>query len=125
MDTKLKILLIEDDTDQVFLYQSKFELEGFEMLSSRYGSEGLRIAGEQKPDIILLDLVLIGESGLDVLANLKKNAPVKNIPVIILTNLERDDAKAKAKELGAADFLTKANMMPSDVVRRIREILKK
>ncbi|MFA5135006.1 MAG: response regulator [Patescibacteria group bacterium] len=125
MDTKLTILLIEDDPDQIFLYQSKFELEGFGMLSARYGSEGLKLAREQKPDIILLDLVLIAENGLDVLASMKKDPLVKNIPVMILTNLERDDAKTKAKELGAVDFLTKANMMPSDVVRRIREILKK
>ncbi|MFA6099031.1 MAG: response regulator [Patescibacteria group bacterium] len=125
MDKKLKILLIEDDPDQVFLYQSKFELEGFELAAARYGSEGLRLAREQKPDIILLDLVLIAESGLDVLAKLKKDPLTKNIPVVILTNLVQEDSVIKAKKMGATDFLTKTDVMPSDVVSRIREILKK
>ena len=119
-----KILLIEDDPDQIFLYRSKFELEGLELVSSRYGSEGLRLAREQKPDIILLDLVLIAESGLDVLATLKKDPITHNIPVMILTNLVQKDVETKAKELGAVDFLVKTDMMPSDVVKRVREILK-
>lgn len=124
MSKKQKILLIEDDPDQIFLYRSKFELEGFELISARYGAEGLRLAKEQKPDIILLDLVLIAESGLDVLANLKKDPATKDIPVLILTNLVQKDVKNKAKEQGAVDFLVKTNMMPADVVKRIKEIIK-
>lgn len=124
MAKKQKILLIEDDTDQIFLYQSKFEIEGFELISSRTGDEGIAKAKTKKPDIILLDLVLIAESGIDVLAKLKKDPAIKSIPVIILTNLVQKGKMEKAKELGAADFLIKANMMPSEVVQRVREILK-
>ena len=124
MTNKPKILLIEDDPDQIFLYQSKFSIEGFELVASRTGDEGINIAKTEKPDVILLDLVLIKESGLDVLEKLKKDEATKNIPVIVLTNLVQKENKARALELGAADFLVKTDMMPSDVVKRVREVIK-
>lgn len=124
MTTKSKILLIEDDPDQIFLYQSKFEIEGFDFISSRDGDAGIAKAKSEKPDCILLDLVLINESGIDVLEKIKKDQNIKQIPVIIHTNLVQKDNKQKAIELGAADFLIKTNMMPSDVVKRVRKLLK-
>lgn len=125
MDKKPKILLIEDDPDQIFLYQSKFEIEGFELVSSRTGDGGIALAKNEKPDAILLDLVLIAENGIDVLQKLKKDAMTKNIPVIILTNLVQKDKKAKAIELGAVAFLIKTDVMPSDVVKSVKEVLVK
>jgi len=128
MDSESKqptVLLIEDDTDQIFLYQSKFELEGFEFISSRTGDEGIAKAKTQKPDVILLDLVLIAESGIDVLEKLKKDEATKNIPVLILTNLVQKEKKEKALKLGAADFLIKTDMMPSDVVKKVKAVLRK
>lgn len=124
MDKKKKILLIEDDPDQIFLYKSKFEIEGFEVISSRTGDDGITLAKNEKPDIILLDLILIAESGIDVLSKLKKDKATKHIPVIILTNLVQKDNKENAKKLGAIDFLIKTDMMPADVVKRLREVLK-
>ncbi len=124
MTTKPKILLIEDDSDQIFLYQSKFEIEGFDFISSRDGDAGITKAKSEKPDCILLDLVLINESGIEVLEKIKKDQNIKHIPVIILTNLVQKDNEQKAIELGAADFLIKTNMMPSDVVKRVRKLLK-
>ncbi len=123
MDKKKKILLIEDDPDQIFLYQSKFEIEGFDIISSRTGDDGITLAKIEKPDIILLDLILIAESGIDVLSKLKKDKATKHIPVIILTNLVQKDNKENAKKLGAIDFLIKTDMMPADVVKRVREVL--
>lgn len=120
----MKVLLIEDDPDQVLLYRSKFELDGFEVSAARNGAEGLQCAREQKPDIILLDLVLIGESGVDVLMQLKKDQATKKIPVVVLTNLVQEEIIGRTKKLGAVDFLAKTDTMPSDVVKRIQEILK-
>lgn len=123
MENKPKILLIEDDTDQIFLYQSKFKIEGFDLIFSRTGQEGLKLAKKENPEVILLDLVLIAENGLDVLAMLKKDPELKRIPVIILTNLVQEGTKERAKALGATDFLVKTDMMPSDVVKRVKEII--
>lgn len=124
MDKKYKILLIEDDPDQIFLYQSKFELEGFDFFSVRTGAEGLEMARTKKPDLILLDLVLIAESGVDVLVDLKKDPATESIPVVILTNSVKEGLIEKTKKLGAVDYIIKANMMPSEVVNRVGEILK-
>lgn len=118
------VLLIEDDPDQIFMYQSKFELEGFNLISTRKGDEGIATAKTRKPDIILLDLVLIAESGLDVLQKLKQDNETKKIPVVILTNLVKKEAMEKAKNLGAADFVVKTDVMPGGVVQKVRDILR-
>lgn len=119
------VLLIEDDPDQIFMYQNKFELEGFEFFSARKGDEGIALAKSHKPNAILLDLVLIAENGLDVLEKLKQNDETKNIPVVILTNLVKKEAMDRAKNLGAVDFIVKTDTMPGSVVQKIRDILKK
>lgn len=119
------VLLIEDDPDQIFMYQNKFELEGFACISARKGDEGIALAKTRQPDAILLDLVLIAENGLDVLEKLKQNDETKNIPVVILTNLVKKEAMDRAKNLGAVDFIVKTDTMPGSVVQKIRDILKK
>lgn len=124
MPHKPTVLLIEDDPDQILMYRTKFELEGFLFLSTQKGRDGIELAKTKHPDLILLDLVLIGENGLDVLRQLKRNDATKNIPAVILTNLVKNDAVEKAQELGAADFLVKTDIVPSDIVQRVRRILK-
>ena len=125
MEKKITVLLIEDDPDQIFMYQTKFELEGFSFLSARKSSEGISFAKTKNPDIILLDLVLIAESGLDVLEVLKRDVTTQSIPVLILTNLVKKEAMQKAKELGAIDFLIKTDTVPSAVVAKVKEVLNK
>lgn len=120
---KNRILFIEDDVDQIFLYQSKFELEGFEFLTARYGRDGLAIAVEKQPDLILLDLVLIKEDGMEILKQLKEDGKTKKIPVIILTNLAKKDLAEKSKELGAVDFIVKAEVTPTDIVSKVKKVL--
>lgn len=119
-----KILFIEDDQDQIFLYQTKFELEGFEFIAARHGNEGINLAIEKQPDLILLDLVLIKEDGMEVLKKLKEDKKTSNIPVIILTNLAKKDLAQKGKDLGAVDFVVKSQTVPSDVVRIVKGVLK-
>ena len=125
MNTKPKILLIEDDKDQIFMYRFKFEKEGFAFLSARTGAEGLQIAKTEQPDLILLDLVLIKESGVDILEKLKADEAVKNIPVIILTNLAKKEMKVRAQELGIVDFIIKTQILPSELVARVKKALKR
>lgn len=124
MEKKHKILLIEDDRDQIKMYQFKFEMDGFIFTSGRSGEEGIKIAKEQNPDLILLDLVLINESGVEVLEKLKKDKAAKNIPVIILTNLAKKTMKEKSKELGAIDFIIKTQVNPSDLVKKVKKVLR-
>jgi len=120
---KPTVLLIEDDPDQIFMYQSKFELEGYEFISARKGDEGMDLAKTEKPDIILLDLVLIVENGLDVLEKLKQDKVTQMIPVVVLTNLVKKEAMKKSRDLGAVGFLVKTNTVPADVVWEVQKIL--
>jgi len=121
---RYKILLIDDDQDQIVLYQSKFELEGFEFFNSRFGNEGVTMAEKKQPDLILLDLILIQEDGQCILRELKKNRMTKKIPVIILTNLAKKDLAERCAELGAVDFIIKAQTTPGEIVKKVKTILK-
>ena len=124
MNLKPKILLIEDDKDQIFMYRFKFEKEGFEFLSATNGAEGFQTAKTQEPDLILLDLVLVNESGIDALEKLKADPNTTNIPVIMLTNLAKKELKAQAEKLGIVDFIIKSQVLPAELVKRVREVIK-
>jgi DNA-binding NtrC family response regulator len=121
----MKVLFIEDDPIQVMVMGSKFKLEGFNYFSASNGKEALNLAAKESPDIVLLDVLLGGENGLDVLENHRKNKKIKNIPVIIFTNyLERDSVK-RAEELGAIDFIIKAGVTPKKMVEIVNNCLKR
>lgn len=124
-ESKIKIVLVEDDTFLAGMYVTKLNLEGFETHLAADGEKGLKLAKQEKPAIILLDVVLPKMSGFDVLKDLKQDPQTKKIPVILLTNLgQRDDVK-KGLDLGANDYLIKAHFMPSEVVEKIKRIVKK
>ncbi|PIS42381.1 MAG: response regulator [Candidatus Kerfeldbacteria bacterium CG08_land_8_20_14_0_20_40_16] len=122
---KSRILLIEDDQDQINMYQFKFEKEGFEFLAARNGKDGLNMAKTLRPDLILLDLVLINENGIEVMEKLKALPETKTIPVIILTNLAKKTMKERSKELGSVDFIIKTQISPADLVKRVKAVLEK
>ncbi len=119
-----KILLIEDDPDQIALYSAKFSLEGLKMITARTGEAGLKKAVEEKPDFILIDIVLEEMDGMEVLKRLKKDKKTKDIPAAIITNLLKGELIEEAKKLGAVGFWPKTEVMPYQVVNRIKEILK-
>lgn len=120
-----KILLIEDDSDQILMYQTKFELEGHEFLAAENGPEGLKMAAGQKPDLVLIDLLMEGMDGIGVLENLKKNPETKDIPAVIVTNLDKQEMAKKALTLGALDFIVKSKVPLREMMARIEGFLKK
>jgi len=125
MENKTKILIIEDEEMLVNMYESKFLTEGFQVLKAFNGEDGLALALKEKPDLILLDIILPKMDGFLVLKSLKEETPTKNIPIILLTNLGQDEDINKGKAMGANDYLVKANLTPSEVVEKVKEILKK
>jgi len=120
-----KILLIEDDKDQILLYQTKFELEGFDFVSAENGTKGLEKAEKEKPDIILIDLLMAGMGGIEVLEKLKQNPKTKDIPAMIVTNLDKQELAQKAMSLGALDFIVKSRVPLREMMARIESFLKK
>ena len=123
-EKKDRILLIEDDSFLVEMYTTKFELEGFEVISAEDGKKGLDLALQEKPEIILLDILMPKMDGFAVLEALKKDKTTLNIPVVLLTNLGQKDDVKKGFEKGAVGYLIKAHFMPSEVVDKIMKILK-
>jgi DNA-binding response OmpR family regulator len=120
-----KILVIEDE---VSLHKALIEFlgdAGFEAIGAEDGELGLKAALKEKPDLILLDLILPKKDGYEVLAELKKDPEAKKIPVILLTNLENPEDVLKAFELGATTYLVKADYKLEDIVKKVRETLKK
>ena len=120
-----KILFVEDEPSLQKAVGELLRQEGFQIFSALDGAEGLEIAKKEKPDLILLDLILPKKDGFEVLQELKADNDLKNIPVIILTNLEGTGDVEKAINLGATTYLVKANYELEDVVRKIKEFLKK
>ncbi len=121
---KIKILIIEDDLFLLGMYTTKFEIENFKVFSAEDGEKGLRLAEKESPDIILLDIVLPGMDGFEVLKKLKSNSATKDTPVILLTNLSQKSEIEKGLSLGASDYLIKAHFIPSEVVEKIKTIIK-
>ena len=117
------ILFIEDESTLQKTFDKILREEGYKMLSALDGEIGLRLAKTQKPDLILLDLILPRVHGLEVLKELKEDEETKNIPVIVLTNLEDLERVDKAVELGATTYLVKAQYSLEEVVEKIKKTL--
>jgi two-component system, OmpR family, response regulator VicR len=123
-ETKQKILIVEDDRALQSALVEILTQEGYETASAYDGEEGVQKVEVDKPDLILLDLILPKKDGYEVLAELKKG-PNKNIPVLILTNLEEIDNVQKALELGAQTFMVKSDFSLRDIIEKIKENLSK
>lgn len=121
---KQKILMIEDDPFTRKIYRNKLTLAGFEVDEAINGEEGLNKVRAEKPDLILLDIILPRKSGLDVLIELKGNDKTKDIPVIILSVLGQVQDIKKGLTLGAEDYLVKSEITISGVVTKVQEYLK-
>lgn len=119
-----KILIIEDDKFLRELIARKLQSESFEMVLAMDGESGLELAVKERPDVVLLDLILPGIDGFEVLAKIKKDETISSIPVIILSNLGQKDDIEKGMSLGAADYLIKAHFTPNEIVEKIRQTLK-
>ena len=120
-----KILFVEDEPTLQKAVGEVLTQEGFEVLSALDGEKGLELIEQEKPDLILLDLILPKKDGFTVLKEMKENEKLKDIPVIVLTNLEGMGDVEKALSLGATTYLVKANYELDDVVKMIKENLKK
>ncbi len=118
-----KILVVEDDKFLREMISRKLEKERYEVVQAVDGEKGETKIKEEKPDIILLDLVLPGIDGFELLERVKKDPDLKEIPVIILSNLGQKSEVEKGLELGAVDFLIKAHFTPAEIVKKIRETI--
>lgn len=122
---KQKVFIVEDDEFLSKMYNTKFQMEGFETEIAVNGEEALQKLPNLNPTIILLDIMMPKLDGIEVLRRLKQDARFKDIPVLVLTNLSAGEKVEEATKLGAVGYLIKSSKTPNEVVQEVKEILKK
>ncbi len=120
MNTKPLILLVEDDRFISRAYKDGLEQSGFEVETATNGVEGMEQVRQRAPHLILLDLIMPEKDGFEMLAELKIDKDLKRIPVIILSNLGQSTDIQKAKDLGAVDYLVKADSSMQEVIEKVK-----
>lgn len=119
-----KILIIEDDKFLRELIAQKLSKENFGVSEAIDGEEGIKRIKEEKPDLILLDLILPGIDGFEVLSRMKEEPVLASIPVIILSNLGQKEDVERGLKLGAVDYLIKAHFTPGEIIEKVKANLK-
>jgi two-component system alkaline phosphatase synthesis response regulator PhoP len=119
----VKLLIIDDEAAVCQMYKFKLEMEQFKVVTLMEAEKSLEVAKQEQPNIILLDIIMPKVNGLDILRELKSDNETKNIPVYILTNLPNEAGGAKGLELGAAGYFVKAEYEPSELARKIRDLI--
>jgi DNA-binding response OmpR family regulator len=115
VEDDVRVLLIEDDVDAAEMYRLRLVADGYAVMVAHDGVEGLRMASEESPDFIYLDLRLPGLDGFEVLERLRGEAATMHIPVIILTNYGEPELRERGLKLGALEFLVKADTTPGQL----------
>ncbi len=118
------ILIVEDDKFLRELIVRKLRKENFNITEAIDGEEGIKKIKEEKPDLVLLDLILPGIDGFEVLSKMKEDMSLAQIPVIILSNLGQKDDVERGLKLGAVDYLIKAHFTPGEIIEKVKGALK-
>jgi DNA-binding response OmpR family regulator len=120
---KYKILIVEDENSLQTSLREFLSMENFEAISAFNGEEGIKMAQEENPDLILLDIILPKKNGFEVLEFIRKNKKTEKIPVILLTNMESAEDVNRAFDLGVTTYLVKSSYTLEDIVKKIKETL--
>jgi len=119
-----KILIVEDDKFLRELITQKLTTEGYEVSEAIDGESGIKKVKEEKPNMILLDLILPGIDGFEVLSQIKEDPVLAQIPVVILSNLGQREDIEKGLKLGAQDYMVKAHFTPGEIIEKVKSVLK-
>jgi two-component system OmpR family response regulator len=124
-DQKIKVALIEDDMAIVQMYRMKFENEGYEVKTAPDGQSGLDLIEDFAPNVVLLDLMMPGMNGLDMLHKLRGQSGGRDVKVIVLTNMGDTETATRVYKMAADDYIVKAEMTPKQVAERVKALLEK
>ncbi|GIW67464.1 MAG: response regulator [Candidatus Parcubacteria bacterium] len=120
----MKILLVDDDKFLSRVLEKKLSYEGFEVITAIDGDEALEKVITEKPDLILLDIILPKKGGFVILENIKKDPELKQLPVLIISNLGQEEDVKKGLSLGAAEYFVKAKVSIDDIIKKVKEYAK-
>jgi len=125
MKNSYKILLAEDDKFISRAYMDGLTRAGFSVMVAYDGAEALKMFAADKPDLMLLDLIMPVKNGFEVLEEINDNDKAPRIPIVVLSNLGQDSDIRKAKELKATDYLVKSNVTMKEVIEKVKSYLEK
>ena len=122
---KIKVLLIEDDQPTIDVYKMRFDVADFETIILKRGEEAIEWAKtcRIKPDIVILDLMLPGINGFEVLKEYKKIERISDVPVMVLTAFADSEREKRARQIGVTAYYVKTMLEPKDIVEKVKEIV--
>lgn len=118
-----KVLLVEDSKAVQQMYRNKLTIEQFQVLTADDGMQAIKLLAQEKPDLVLLDLMMPVMDGFKVLQVIKTDPRLSNIPVLVFSAKGQPEEVEKALNLGAAGFIVKSTTKPNEVVEKIRTVL--
>jgi len=102
-----RVLIVDDSPTETYKFKEILEKNGFEIISADNGADGVAVARQEKPDVVLMDVVMPGLNGFQATRQLKQGSETKHIPVIIVTTKDQETDKVWGRRQGASDYLTK------------------
>lgn len=120
-----KILIIEDEKILVEMYKSKLEANNFEVISAFSSEEGIEILRKEKPDLVILDILLPKENGITFLEKIEKMKIISDVRIIVFSNYDDPETRKKAFKLGVEDYLIKTQFTPREFLEKVKEYFKK
>jgi DNA-binding response OmpR family regulator len=123
IDHRKKILIVEDEATLLELIADKFISEGFEVFQATSAEKGIKLALKNKPDLILLDIILPKMDGIAMLRQLRKDPWGKSVPVIISSNVTDQSKVSEAMKLKVYDYIVKTNLVLNDLVKQVKEVV--
>jgi CheY-like chemotaxis protein len=117
------VLVVDDDITLLEMYVERIKAEGAIVIDAKDGEEALQKARENKPSVILLDIMMPKINGFEVLTQLKSDPDTADVPIIILSALSDDQRRRQGLQLGAADYIVKAETLPIDVIEKIKKVI--
>ncbi|MEI7765699.1 MAG: response regulator [bacterium] len=124
MENSKKVLIVEDDIHVSKVFQVQVEKAGFVAIVSEDGEEALRVLEAEKPDLVILDLMIPKKDGFEVLEEARKMPEFQKIPIVVISNLGQDTDKARALGLGATEYLVKVDFSIQEIINKIKDYLK-
>lgn len=119
------ILIIEDDQFLASLLKNRLQRDGFNTVIAKDGEEAVKILKDTKPDLVLLDIILPGKSGFEVLEEIHANAKHKDTPVLIISNLGQEEDIKRGRELGAIEYFVKAKISIDELINKVKSFFAK